>query len=174
MFIVLVAGFFCGGLSNSGNNIVISNTHLPSKGLNCDSPFVNNDQEIILEAVRDSALSFYKSAHPKGGDDSLRAFIQKNLKQVNEDIPNGNRSISIYIKISIDTNGSISVIPELSSIYKRNLPEHYKEACRVARLIPKWIPTYKSNDDGIISPQKDTTYLEIQFPENLYYKNTNN
>lgn len=79
----------------------------------------------------------YAEQNPEfpGGDEELMKFLQKNLRYPNQALEMGLEG-SVLIRFVVNGNGSVSNV-EVSRGFD---PSCDKEALRVVRMMPKWIP----------------------------------
>ena len=100
---------------------------LPLLLLACPMPAQEADvNEIMIDPI-ECQPSF------PGGEDSLRAFIAKNLRYpLVEECVQGR----VVVLFTVETDGSISEI----EVVKNFSPEFDAEAVRVIKTMPKWIP----------------------------------
>ncbi|MEI7595334.1 MAG: TonB family protein [Bacteroidota bacterium] len=102
--------------------------------------FKNDAPETISLYNEDSTVSnveFKEEVKPsyKGGDEAMFRFLAENIRYPEEAKENG-ISGKVFVSFTIDKDGSIADI----TIVKSPHPSLSKEAIRVIKLMPKWIP----------------------------------
>ena len=116
------------------------------------SMVVSAEKEVV---ATDSISSVVVEASPSfpGGQDSLTAFLKKNIVYP---VAAKTKGISgtVYVSFTVEKDGSISNV----KIQKSADTELDAEAMRVVRMMPKWIPGSK---DG--KPEKMQVNLPVKF-----------
>jgi len=93
-------------------------------------------EEIIEEPIEEAPLLVAEqSASFPGGTDALYKNIYGNFNYPQQDIDNGNQGM-IYVKFVIEKDGSVSNVTILKGLNERL----DKEAIRVVKELPNWIP----------------------------------
>jgi len=114
-------------------------------------PVINNIEEEFEEVVEFWKLEI-KPSFP-GGEQELFNYISQNIKYPEEAVKNEVQGI-VYIKFVINKNGKVSDAEVLRGVD----PLLDKEALRVVKMLPDWIPGMQVN-----KPVKTSSMLPIKF-----------
>jgi len=109
--------------------------------INVSPPEIIDVEVVVIGCgfVEDTTNGVYdfpeQEAQFPGGQDSLLAYINKNLRYPQTAIDNAIQGV-VYLRFIINTDGSITEIEVLKGVES----EMDAEAVRVVREMPKWIP----------------------------------
>ncbi|MEO8146991.1 MAG: energy transducer TonB [Bacteroidia bacterium] len=96
-----------------------------------------------------------------GGEDSLNKFIAANIK-IPEQVKMFNLNGTVDFKLEINKKGRITKAILITPL--RKCPDCSKEALRIIRKMPRWIPARQMNEDGTTKEiLNGSTVVEIEF-----------